>query len=77
MVIMILQSRGDADTSIVSTVLEFACVGENACLIAADADLLIMLNYMWNDMMRQTKIKVRVLVNTKSWSEISGRLQVL
>ena len=51
MVIMILQSRGDADTSIVSTVLEFACVGESACLIAADTDLLIMLNYMWNDMM--------------------------
>ena len=52
---MILQSRGDADTSIVSTVLEFACVGENVCLIAVDTDLLIMLNYMWNDMMGKSK----------------------
>ena len=57
MVIMFLQCCGDADASIVSTVLDFACAGENVCLITADTDLLTMLIYMWNDMMRQIKMK--------------------
>ena len=35
---------GDVDTSIVSTVLDFVCAGENVCLILADTDLLIMLD---------------------------------
>ena len=42
----VLQCRGDAAKSIVSTVLDFACAGKNVCLIAADTDLLIMLIYM-------------------------------
>ena len=53
----VLQCRGDADTSIVSTVVDFACAGETVCLIAADTDLLIMLIYMWNNMMGQIKMK--------------------
>ena len=53
----VLQCRGDAETSIVSTVLDFAYAGENFCLIAADTDLLIVLIYMWKDMMGQIKMK--------------------
>ena len=53
----VVQCRGDADTSIVSTVLDHACAGENVCLIATDTDLLIMLIYMWNNMMGQIKMK--------------------
>ena len=53
----VVQYRGDADTSIVSTVLDHACAGENVCLIATDTDLLIMLIYMWNNMMGQIKMK--------------------
>ena len=53
----VLHCRGDVDTSIVSTVLDFACAGENLCLIAADRDLLKMLIYTWNDMMGQIKMK--------------------
>ena len=52
----VLQCRGDVDTSIVS-ILDFACAGENVCLIAADTDLLIMLIYMWNYMMGQIKMQ--------------------
>ena len=36
---------GDADTMIVSTVLDHVCTGDNVELIAADTDLLIMLKY--------------------------------
>ena len=53
----VLQCCGDADTSIVSTVLDFACAGENVCLTVADTDLLIMLIYILNDMMGQIKMK--------------------
>ena len=53
----IFQRRGDADTSIVSTVLEILRVWENVCFIAAGADLPIMLIYMWNDMTGQIKLK--------------------
>ena len=36
----VLQCRGDADTSLVSTVLDFVYAGENVCLIATDTNLL-------------------------------------
>ena len=36
---------GDADTMIVSTVLDHVCTGDNVELIAADTDLLIMFKY--------------------------------
>ena len=39
-----LYCRADVDTSIVSTVLDFVCAGENVCLIEADTDPLIMLD---------------------------------
>ena len=45
------KSDRDADTLIVSTVLDYACIGKNACLLASDTDLLIMLIYFWNDLM--------------------------
>lgn len=47
----VVRCRGDADTAIVSSVLDIACTGSNVTLIAADTDLLIMLLYMWNDLM--------------------------
>ena len=53
----VLQCCDDTDTSIISAVLDFACAGENVYLISADTDLLIMLIYMWNNMMGQLKIK--------------------
>ena len=36
----VLQCRGDADTSLVSTVLDFVYARENVCLIATDTNLL-------------------------------------
>ena len=66
---MFLQCCGDADASIVSTVLDFACAGESVCLITADTDLLTMLIYMWNDMMRQIKMKSK---STRKYKK-SGR----
>ena len=36
---------------IVSTVLDHACIGDNAELIAPDTDLLIMLIYFWSSLM--------------------------
>ena len=43
--------RGDADTFIVSAVLDHACKGEDVFLFASDTDLLIMLIYFWNNLM--------------------------
>ena len=56
-----------ADTSIVSTVLDFACAGENVYLIAADTDLLIMLICMWRDTMGQIKMKIE---GTRKYKEL-------
>ena len=42
----VVRSPGDADTVIVSNVLDFACLGHEVELIGADTDLLIMLIYM-------------------------------
>ena len=48
---------GDIDASIVSTVLDFVCEGENVCLIETDEDLLVMVIYMWNNIVAQIKTK--------------------
>ena len=42
----VVRSPGDADTVIVSNVLDFAYLGHEVELIGADTDLLIMLIYM-------------------------------
>ena len=48
---------GDADTIIVSTVLDHACTENNVELIAADTDLLIMLIYFSKSLMGQIIMK--------------------
>ena len=47
----ILRSDGDADTMIVSSVLDHACTGSDVTLVAADTDLFVMLLYFWNNCM--------------------------
>ena len=42
---------------IVFTVLDHACTGDNAEVIAAGTDLLIMLIYFWNSLMGQIVMK--------------------
>ena len=53
----ILKSDGDADTVIVSSVLDHACTGTNVTLIATDTDLFIMLLYFWNNRMGKVVMK--------------------
>ena len=53
----VIRCKGDADTSIVSAVLDRCCEGENVVLLAADTDLLIMLLYFWNDLMGHVIMK--------------------
>ena len=53
----VIRCKGDADTSIVSAVLDHCCEGENVVLLAADTDLLIMLLYFWNDLMGHVIMK--------------------
>ena len=53
----VTRCKGDADTSIVSAVLDHCCEGENVVLLAADTDLLIMLLYFWNDLMGHVIMK--------------------
>ena len=53
----VVRSSGDADTVIVSNVLDFACLGHEVELIGADTDLLIMLIYMWNEMIEKITLK--------------------
>ena len=53
----VIRCRGDADTTIVSSVLDIACSGCDVTLVAADTDLLIMLLYMWNDLMGSIAMK--------------------
>ena len=53
----VVRSPGDANTIIVSNVLDFACLGHEVELIGADTDLLIMLIYMWNEMMGKITMK--------------------
>ena len=53
----VVRCERNADTSVVSNVLDFACSGMDVSLIAADADLLMMLLYMWNDMMGHITMK--------------------
>lgn len=73
-----MQCPVDFDTSIVSTALDFACAGENVCLIAADKDILIMLVYMWNNMTGKIEMKSE---GTRKYEElvssISGSARVL
>ena len=52
----VLKSTGDADTMIVSTVLDCACTGD-VTLLAADTDLFIMLLYFWNNCMGRIVMK--------------------
>ena len=50
---VVAQCTGDADTTIVSKVLDYACAGNSVKLIRADTDLLIMLLYFWNGEMAE------------------------
>lgn len=74
----VLQCPVDFDTSVVSTALDFACAGENVCLIAADKDILIMLVYMWNNVTGKIEMKIE---DTRKYEElvssISGSARVL
>ena len=62
----IVRCRADADTSIISNVLDFACSGTDVCLIGTDTDLLMMLLYMWNNMMGRITMKSEA---TRKFSE--------
>ena len=73
----VLQCCAGVDTSIVSTFLYFACARENVCLIAAGTDLLIMLIYMWNNMMGRIKMKNEDTQKYKVSVRVLGRLEVL
>ena len=53
----VVKCNNDADTAIVSTVLDYACENKDVCLVGADTDLLIMLLYMWNDAMGRIVMK--------------------
>ena len=53
----VVRSPGDADTVIVSNILDFACLGHEIKQIGADTDLVIMLIYMWNEMMGKITMK--------------------
>ena len=50
---VVLQCTGDADTVIVSKVLDYACAGNSLKLIGADIELQIMLLYFWNSEMAE------------------------
>ena len=53
----VVRSPRDANTIIVSNVLDFACLGHEVEQIGADTDLLVMLIYMWNEMMGKITMK--------------------
>lgn len=53
---LVLKSSGDAETLIVSTVLDYACIN-NVTLVAADKNLFIMLLYFWNTGMGRVIMK--------------------
>ena len=65
---------GDADTMIVSTILDHACNGDNIQLIAADTDLLIMVIYFWNSLMGQI---IRRTETTKNYKAIECGIGVI
>ena len=65
----VVRSPGDADSIIVSNVLDVACLGHEAELIGADTDLLIMLIYMWNEMMGKITMKSEA---TRKQNEVRG-----
>ena len=46
---VVAQRTGDADTAIVSKVLDYVCAAKSAILIRVDTDLLTMLLYFWNN----------------------------
>ena len=50
---VVVQCTGDADTTIVFKVLDYACAGNSVKLIGADTDLLIMLLYFWKSEMAE------------------------
>ena len=62
----IVLCQGDADVSIVSCVLDVACLGRKVTLIGSDTDLLIMLLYMWNNLMGEIEMKSEA---TRKYSE--------
>ena len=51
---------------VVSTVLFYACTGGNVELIAADTDLLIMLMYVWNNIIGEITINSEATKNHKA-----------
>ena len=51
---------------IVSTVLDHACIGDNVELIAADADVLIKLTYLWNSLMGQIIMRTEAMKKHKA-----------
>ena len=51
---------------IVSTILDHACTRDNVELIAADADLLMMLVYFWNSLMGQIIMKTEATKKHKA-----------
>ena len=52
----VVKCNNDADTAIVSTVLDYACENKDVCLVGADT-VLVMLLYMWNDSMGRITMK--------------------
>ena len=50
---VVVQCTGDADTAIVSKVLDYACAGNSVKLIRGDTDLLIMLLHFWSSEMAE------------------------
>ena len=51
---------------IVSTVLDHACIGDNVELIAADADVLIKLTYLWNSLMGNIIMRTEAMKKHKA-----------
>ena len=51
---------------IVSTVLDHACIGDNIELIAADADVLIKLTYLWNSLMGNIIMRTEAMKKHKA-----------
>ena len=51
---------------IVSTVLDHACIGDKVELIAADADVLIKLTYLWNSLMGNIIMRTEAMKKHKA-----------
>ena len=56
----------DVDTVLAFIILDHACNGSNAQLIAANTGLLIMLIYCWNNLMGEITIKAEATKNHKA-----------